>query len=234
MSDSHCVVFLQWAPRLRMRWAGFRRSRRQVCWRVCWRARELGLADLVAYRAYLEEHPEEWARLDSMARIKISRFYRDRRVFGFLEQEVLPMLAAEAVARDSGTLEVWSAGCASGEEPYTVALIWQPELTQRSSDLSIQILATDLVLTKRCSPARRACFNTAASWSCPSTGALRLSCRAGGAALRARVLPASRDGRTPRHSHATTAWPVRSGDVPQPRFHVLRPRPAARDRRAAC
>jgi chemotaxis protein methyltransferase CheR len=79
MSDSQCVVFLQWAlPRLRVRWAGFRKVRRQVCRRVWRRARELGLADLVAYRAYLEEHPEEWALLDSMARITISRFYRDR------------------------------------------------------------------------------------------------------------------------------------------------------------
>jgi chemotaxis protein methyltransferase CheR len=151
---------VQWAlPRLRMRWAGFRKVRRQVCRRVWRRARELGLADLVAYRAYLEEHPGEWALLDSMTRITISRFYRDRGVFGFLEQEVLPMLAAEAVACDSGTLEVWSAGCASGEEPYTVALIWQLELTQRFSDLSIQILATDLdqtMLTR----ARRACFTT--------------------------------------------------------------------------
>ena len=195
--------------------------------------RELGLADLVAYRAYLEEHPGEWALLDSMTRITISRFCRDRGVFGFLEQEVLPMLAAEAVACDSGTLEVWSAGCASGEEPYTVALIWQLELTQRFSDFSIQILATDLdqtMLTR----ARRALLHHK-----QPQGAARALAHcglptAGGAALRARPLQASRDGRTPRHSHAATAWPVRSGDVPQPRFHVLRPRPAARDRRAAC
>src|ERR1700737_3575216 len=152
MSDSQCVVFLQWAlPRLGMRWAGFRRVRRQVCGRVWRRARELGLADLVAYRAYLEEHPEEWALLHSMTRITISRFYRDRGVFGFLEQEVLPMLAAQAIARASRTLEGWSAGCAPGEEPYPVAMMWQLELTQRFPDLSIQILATDLdqtVLTR--------------------------------------------------------------------------------------
>jgi chemotaxis protein methyltransferase CheR len=160
MSDSPCVVFLQWAlPRLWMRWAGFRKVRRQVCKRVRRRARELGLADLVAYRAYLEEHPEEWALLDSMTRITISRFYRDRGVFGFLEREVLPMLAAETIACGSGTLEVWSAGCASGEEPYTVAMMWQLELARRFPDLSIQILATDLdqgMLTR----ARDACFTT--------------------------------------------------------------------------
>ena len=132
MNDTHCIAFLQWAlPRLGMRWAGFRKVRRQVCNRARRRARELGLSDLTAYRAYLETHPEEWAVLDQLTPITISRFYRDRGVFEHLAREVLPTLAARAINRGSDSLEIWSAGCASGEEPYTLAILWEAELTQQ-------------------------------------------------------------------------------------------------------
>ena len=54
--------------------------------------------------------------LDDFCRITISRFYRDRGVFDFLRDEILPKLAT--VAQTSGRSEVtcWSAGCTSGEE----------------------------------------------------------------------------------------------------------------------
>jgi len=158
MNDSQCVAFLRWAlPRLGMRWDGFRTVRRQVCNRVRKRVCELGLPDLAAYQIYLEAHPEEWALLDSLTCITISRFYRDRGVFDFLTQNVLPTLALEARARDADTLAVWSAGCASGEEPYTLAIIWELELARRFPALAIRILATDMhpVMLAR---ARRGCY----------------------------------------------------------------------------
>jgi chemotaxis protein methyltransferase CheR len=158
MNDSQCVHFLQWAlPQLGMRWAGYRKVRRQVCNRARRRASELGLSDLNAYRTYLEAHPEEWSVLDGLAPITISRFYRDRGTFEFLTREVLPALAAQASARGSHTLAVWSAGCASGEEAYTLAIIWELELAARFPTLAISMLATDVhpIMLDR---ARRACF----------------------------------------------------------------------------
>jgi chemotaxis protein methyltransferase CheR len=107
------------------------------------RARELGLSDLTAYRAYLETHPEEWAVLDQLTPITISRFHRDRGVFEHLAREVLPTLAARAINRGSDSLEIWSAGCAFGEEPYTLAILWEAELTHRFPSLPIRILSTD-------------------------------------------------------------------------------------------
>ena len=144
MTDAECVDFLQWAlPRLRLRWAGFRKVRRQVCRRIERRMRDLGLSDLAAYRAYLESHPQEWAVLDRLCRVTISRFYRDKAVFAFLEQEVLPALAGGALVRGEEALGVWSAGCASGEEPYTLALVWELALAPRFPGLALRILATD-------------------------------------------------------------------------------------------
>jgi chemotaxis protein methyltransferase CheR len=140
-----------------MRWEGFRKVRRQVCKRIIRRVSELGLEGLGAYGAHLERHPEEWAVLDRLTHITISRFYRDRGVFALLQREVLPGLADAAVARGSGALELWSAGCASGEEAYTVAIIWQLELAARFPAMTIKILATD-VDDAMLARAQRACF----------------------------------------------------------------------------
>ena len=106
MNDAECVAFLQWAlPCMRMRWAGFRRVRRQVRRRINARLAQLGVSGTEGYRAYLAAHPSEWEVLDRFCRVTVSRFYRNRGVFEFLFESVLPELAARAVARgDSGTL----------------------------------------------------------------------------------------------------------------------------------
>ena len=144
MNDEQCVRFLQWAlPQLRMRWDGFRKVRGQVKKRLARRLRELALADTEAYREYLHRHAEEWHYLDTLCRITISRFYRDKGVYAALSEEVLPTLAREAQQRRDKALRVWSAGCGGGEEPYTIAILWHLELRDRYPDLRIEIVATD-------------------------------------------------------------------------------------------
>jgi chemotaxis protein methyltransferase CheR len=144
MSDAECVGFLQWAlPRLRMRWRGFRKVRRQVCRRVERRFRELGLSGFDPYRAHLEGDPAEWERLDELCHVTVSRFYRDRAVFDLLQQTVLPVLARRA-QDDGAALEAWSAGCASGEEAYTLALLWDLAVGRDFAGLELRVLATDV------------------------------------------------------------------------------------------
>jgi chemotaxis protein methyltransferase CheR len=144
VKDAECVALLRWAlPRLGMRWEGFRKVRRQVCKRIERRQAELQLASVDAYRPYLAAHPSEWARLDAMCRIPISRFFRDRAVFKRLGRDVLPILADARRSRGKSTLRVWSAGCASGEEPYSLKLLWEFELRARYPDLTLEIVATD-------------------------------------------------------------------------------------------
>jgi chemotaxis protein methyltransferase CheR len=140
-----------------MRWPGFRKVRGQVCKRLRRRLSELQLSDLTAYRAHLERHPQEWRVLDDLVHITISRFNRDRGVFAFLQDGVLPALADDAESRHAHALEVWSAGCASGEEPYTLAIMWQLELARCFPALAIRILATDQDETML-ARARRGCF----------------------------------------------------------------------------
>lgn len=144
MDTSDCTSFLQWAlPRLRLRWAGFRKVRRQPCKQIKKRIRELRLEGFGAYRQYLEEQPEEWAVLDAFCRITISRFYRGRGVFNTLQDTILPELAL-AAQQSGAPIRYWTAGCASGEEPYTLALIWRLALREQFPALEIEIIATDV------------------------------------------------------------------------------------------
>ncbi len=144
MSDAECVAFLQWAlPKLNLRWAGYRKVRRQVCKRIRRRLAQLELSDLAAYRAHLEENAAEWPVLSSLCTITISRFYRDWGVWDTLRDEVLPAIAENARAEGDDTLRCWSIGCASGEEPYTMAILWQLALADRYPELGLRGLATD-------------------------------------------------------------------------------------------
>jgi chemotaxis protein methyltransferase CheR len=127
-----------------MRWPGFRKVRRQVCKRVDRRIEELQLSSVDAYRSYLEAHPDEWDVLDGMCRITISRFYRDKKIFAALATRILPELARSVRASGRRSLSCWCAGCASGEEPYTLAMMWSHSLGQRFSDLRLRIVATDV------------------------------------------------------------------------------------------
>ena len=158
LKDPDCVHFLQQVlPQLHLRWSGFRRVRRQVCRRLRSRIQELDLADFSDYAAYLLAHPDEWSVVDACCRITISRFYRDRKVFEQLSQE-LPRLVKLALARGDSSLRCWSAGCASGEEAYTLKLMEHFCLSGSDFSLPLQILATD-VDKYLLSRARAACYS---------------------------------------------------------------------------
>ncbi len=140
--EAECVAFLESAlPRLGLRWSAFRRNKRQVCRRLRTRLRSLGLPDPRAYAEYVERHPDEWSVLEALCTVTISRFYRDRAVFDSLAHVVLPTLARELPTGQP--IRVWSAGCASGEEPYSIALIWELEVGVDHPGREFQVLATD-------------------------------------------------------------------------------------------
>ena len=144
MNDGECVAFLQWAlPQMGRRWVGYRKVRRRVCRRIGRRVTELGYATLADYRRHLERTPGEWPTLDALVDVTISRFYRDRAVFDTLRDEVLPALVERSRAGRFGPVRVWSAGCANGEEPYTVAIM--AELADER--MGLEILATDVKAT---------------------------------------------------------------------------------------
>jgi chemotaxis protein methyltransferase CheR len=68
----------------------------------------------------------------------ITRFYRDQSVFQHLETDILPQLVELVVSERNSQLRCWSAGCASGEEPLSLAIVWQQRLAQRYPTVEFQ------------------------------------------------------------------------------------------------
>lgn len=168
MDDGSCIELLRWAlPRLGLAWDGFRKPRRQVCKRVARRMRALDVLDAAAYRSVLERDPGEWTVLERLCRVTISRFFRDRGVWWHLRAVALPDLVSGATAgegdaasatRPMPVLRAWSAGCGSGEEPYSLSILWRLGLPTLAGHVSLRVTATDSgadVLER----ARQACYD---------------------------------------------------------------------------
>lgn len=144
MKGSACVEFLQWAlPRLGYRWPGFRKVRGQVCKRIRRRMQELACGGFDAYRKRLDDDPDEWDVVDSYCRITISRFYRDKGVFRTIADIVLPELAEQARS-ERREVKCWCAGCASGEEVYTLKLLWDLDGPGSDGMVKFTVLGTDI------------------------------------------------------------------------------------------
>jgi two-component system CheB/CheR fusion protein len=102
----------------------------------------VGADDWGAYRAYLAEHPEEFAELFNTILINVTGFFRDAETWEVVAAEVIPRLLEER--ESDAALRVWSAGCASGEEPYTVAMLLAEALGEEEYRRRVKIYATDV------------------------------------------------------------------------------------------
>jgi two-component system, chemotaxis family, CheB/CheR fusion protein len=94
------------------------------------------------YIDYLELHGEEFAELFNTILINVTSFFRDQQAWEFLASDVLPQLLA-AQPREA-PLRVWCPGCASGEEPYTVAMVLARVLGDAAFRDRVKIYATDI------------------------------------------------------------------------------------------
>nr|WP_244237122.1 CheR family methyltransferase [Corallococcus llansteffanensis] len=114
--------------------------------RLSRRLRELGLGSFAAYHAYVTTRGNEAEKvrmLDSLCTHETS-FFREPRHFELLRDHILPeWAAAGAKAQRPRSIRVWSAGCSTGEEPYSLAMTLL-EAFPRGSGWNLEIVATDL------------------------------------------------------------------------------------------
>jgi len=142
MSSDDGVKFLQWAlPKAGYRWSGFRKPHGQLLKRVNNRMKHLGLSGgYDDYRRYLKESSAEWNHFHRLCYVTISKFFRDRKLWDYLSDEVL----REILLTDlSDPVEIWSAGCCNGEEPYSLAIIFEELSKEITFKRDVSILATD-------------------------------------------------------------------------------------------
>ena len=98
--------------------------------------------DLVGYSEYLRAHPEEYRQLINSFLIKVTEFFRDPDLFTYLRETIIPDLVTQARKRDN-ELRIWSAGCATGEEAYSLAIILSEVLGAALEQFNVRIFATD-------------------------------------------------------------------------------------------
>ena len=103
------------------------------------RLQALGLGGYREYLGVLEADPDEYGRLFDEVTINVTSFFRDRAAFEALERA----LAATLAERPAGGLRLWSAGCATGEEPYSLAITLL-HLLDGKPPPGLELLATDI------------------------------------------------------------------------------------------
>jgi two-component system, chemotaxis family, CheB/CheR fusion protein len=110
--------------------------------RVSMRAQILHLDSFADYMDYLEVHPEEFPQLFNTVLINVTSFFRDQPAWEYLAREVLPGLLREK--KSDEPIRVWSAGCASGEESYTAAILLAEAMGVEPFRQRVKIYATDI------------------------------------------------------------------------------------------
>jgi two-component system, chemotaxis family, CheB/CheR fusion protein len=107
--------------------------------RIDKRLGELEVPDYEQYMNYLELNVEEFAMLFDSVLINVTGFFRDAPTWQYLREQVIPTLVD-----GDGPIRVWSAGCASGEEAYTAAIVLAEALGRQAFQERVKIYGTDV------------------------------------------------------------------------------------------
>jgi two-component system CheB/CheR fusion protein len=107
--------------------------------------RRMGLSHLdhlADYLAHLRDDPDEVKRLARDLLLSVTSFFRDAEAFQALETDVVAHLVA--AKDDQSTIRIWVPGCATGEEPYSIAMLVLEHLSIAQKTCLLQIFATDV------------------------------------------------------------------------------------------
>jgi len=117
-------------------------KRQSLMRRITRRMQMVDITDYRDFQDYLEVHPEEFTNLFNTILINVTSFFRDKDAWDFLAEEIIPEMLASK--KDSEVIRIWSAGCASGEEAYTIAMLMIEALGEESFKNRVKIFATDI------------------------------------------------------------------------------------------
>ncbi|MEM2899358.1 MAG: protein-glutamate O-methyltransferase CheR [Thermoplasmata archaeon] len=112
--------------------------------RILVRMRANGIDNYAGYIKFLTNNREEYKKLLDDITINVTQFFRDPETFKVIEEEVLPLIIYEKVRANRCTIRAWSAGCSSGEEAYSVAILLYDLLGEEFDKFIVSVLATDI------------------------------------------------------------------------------------------
>ncbi|MEH2053333.1 CheR family methyltransferase [Nostoc sp.] len=119
---------------------GYKRS--TLIRRVLKRMQSLTIENFEEYQDYLEVYPEEFNYLFNTILINVTAFFRDSSAWEYIAEQILPNLIKNK--KTSNPIRIWSAGCASGEEAYTLAMLMAEILGAEEFRQRVKIYATDV------------------------------------------------------------------------------------------
>lgn len=127
------------APLLNLQWRRFKRGgiRRKVERRLA----ELNLSTFEDYLLKIKRNSKEKDFLSQILSLTITRFFRDKKVFDILENSIIPSIVER---KGAGDFRIWSIGCANGEEPYSLSMLWKEKFEKKWLSISLSMLATDI------------------------------------------------------------------------------------------
>jgi len=125
--------------------------------RVSLRMSALGVATLDEYMARLSANPGEIEQLLDTVTIHVTEFFRDRDVFDAVGKSVLPAMIERKLHTPSRTIRIWSAGCSTGEEAYSIAILTLEYVRTHTVDLAVEVYGTD-ISKEACEIARAAVY----------------------------------------------------------------------------
>ncbi|MDK2984076.1 MAG: chemotaxis protein methyltransferase CheR [Thermococcaceae archaeon] len=112
--------------------------------RIRARMRKLGISDFMDYYRLIKKNKAELDDLLLTVAINVTEFFRDPIVWRTLESKVLPELIRFKKENHFTTIRVWSAACSTGQEPYSIAMMFSEFLGQDIKRYNLSILATDI------------------------------------------------------------------------------------------
>jgi two-component system CheB/CheR fusion protein len=112
--------------------------------RLALRMSSLGLSTLDGYLDYLSTHPAEIEQLLDTVTIHVTEFFRDHEVYDAIAKKILPEMADRKIHSPSRTIRVWSAGCSTGEETYSIAILMLHYLRSNDIGLDLEVFGTDI------------------------------------------------------------------------------------------
>lgn len=132
--------FRQLLQHLNLSWTGYRKVRKGVKKRIRRHMQELGCGNVSDYLRELDKNHEARHECNRLMTVSISRFFRDKGLWDTLQKEILPGL----IEAHKEKIVIWSAGCASGEEVYSLKILWDSLGKSMSCLPEMEITATDI------------------------------------------------------------------------------------------
>jgi two-component system CheB/CheR fusion protein len=143
--------------------SGYKRA--SLSRRIRKRMQIIDIENYADYLDYLEVHPDEFIELFNTVLINVTSFFREPKAWEYIANDIIPQIINKQQANKP--IRIWSAGCASGEETYTIAILLAEALGMEQYSQWVKVFATDVDM-EALSYARHASYTSKEIQNIPS------------------------------------------------------------------